>query len=97
MRALVARAGEEVSFTGFVARDQGMPADEFQLSRFVISCCIADALAVQVRIVDAPPGELKEDQWVRVTGLLYPLGSEVVVTATSVEKVAKPEHPYLSP
>ncbi len=97
MRALVGRAGEEVSFTGFVAREKGMPADEFLLSRFVISCCVADALAVQVRIVDAPPGELKEDQWVRVTGLLYPLGSEVVVTATKVDKVARPERPYLSP
>lgn len=97
MRALIARAGAEVSFTGFVARERGMPADEFLLSRFVISCCVADALAVQVRIVDAPPGELRNDQWVRVTGALYPLGSEVVVSATSVERVSRPERPYLSP
>ncbi|HVF54460.1 MAG TPA: TIGR03943 family protein [Actinomycetota bacterium] len=97
MRALVARAGTEVSFTGFVARDKSMPADEFMLSRFVVSCCVADALAVQVRIVDAPPGELEIDQWVRVTGALYPLGREVVVQATNIEPVPRPKHPYLNP
>jgi uncharacterized repeat protein (TIGR03943 family) len=97
MRALVARAGSESSFTGFVDRQPGEPADEFLLSRFLISCCIADALSIQVRVVNAPPGELKPDDWVRATGKLYPLGREVILDATEVVKVPKPEHPYLSP
>jgi len=97
MRALVGRAGEEVDFTGFVTREAGAPADEFVLTRFLISCCVADALSVQVRVVGAPPGRLKADEWVRVDGQMYPLGREVIVDATAVEKVPKPARPYLSP
>lgn len=97
MQALVKRAGSEVSFVGFVARDSGMPADEFMLSRFLVSCCVADALSVQVRIVGAPPGELAEDDWVQVTGAMYPLGREVIVDASDVVKVDRPKRPYLNP
>jgi uncharacterized repeat protein (TIGR03943 family) len=96
-KALVARAGDEVSFVGFVTRDDGTPADEFTLIRFLISCCVADALSVEVRVVGAPPGEFKEDDWVRVTGELYPLGEEVAVDASEIEKVRRPKRPYLNP
>lgn len=97
MKALVGRAGSEVSFTGFVTRDPGMPADEFVLTRFLISCCVADALSVEARVVGAPPGAFENDQWVRVSGKFYPLGGEVIVDATEVVKVAKPDKPYLNP
>ena len=96
MDALAQRAGEDVTFVGFVNRDPGMPADEFILTRFLISCCVADALSVEVRVAGAPPGELKQDQWVRVEGKLYPLGREVIVDLTEVTKVSRPEQPYLS-
>lgn len=97
MRVLVARAGEEVSFTGFVVTEPGMPPDEFLLSRFVVSCCVADALSVQVRVVNVTPGTFTRDGWVRVTGALYPLGQEIVVDAASVDEVSRPKHPYLNP
>lgn len=97
MQALVKRAGSEVSFVGFVARDSGMPADEFMLSRFLVSCCVADALSIQVRIVGAPPGKLAEDDWVQVTGAMYPLGREVIVDASEVVPVDRPKRPYLNP
>jgi uncharacterized repeat protein (TIGR03943 family) len=97
MRALVDRAGEQVDFTGFVTRDGGMPANEFVLTRFLISCCVADALSAQVRVVGAPPGGFKEDEWVRVEGAVYPLGKEVIVDAADVVSVPRPKHPYLSP
>lgn len=93
---LVARAGSTVSLVGFVSRRSGMPADEFMLTRFLVSCCVADALSVQVRVVGTPPGRFAEDQWVRVTGSLYPLGREVLVEAGSVEAVPRPDRPYLN-
>jgi uncharacterized repeat protein (TIGR03943 family) len=96
MAALRARAGAEVTFIGFVNRRSGMPADEFLLTRFLISCCVADALSVQVRVVGSPPGEFANDQWVEVTGLLYPLDNEVVIDASLVERVPEPKHPYLN-
>lgn len=97
MEALVERAGSEVTFTGFVTRDPAMPADEFVLTRFLISCCVADALSVEARVVGAPPGAFEKDQWVRVTGNFYPLGGEVIVDAADVVKVQRPKKPYLNP
>jgi putative membrane protein len=97
MQTLVRRAGSDVSFTGFVARNPGMPADELLLTRFLITCCVADALSIQVRVVGAPPGRFDADDWVRVSGRIYPLGREVLVDADAVVGVARPEHPYLNP
>jgi uncharacterized repeat protein (TIGR03943 family) len=94
-RALTARAGSRVAFVGIVVRREGMPADEFLLTRFIMTCCVADALSVQVRVVGAPPGGFGEDQWVRVAGTIYPLGREVIVQASEITRVPRPARPYL--
>jgi putative membrane protein len=96
MRQLVSRAGAPVSFEGFVTRREGTPADEFVLTRFMVSCCVADALSVQVRVVGAPPGPFEQDQWVRVTGHLYPIEGEFLVDASTVEAIPRPAEPYLN-
>lgn len=95
-KALAEKAGHQVEFTGIVVRRDTMPADEFMLTRFIVSCCVADALSVQVRVVGAPPGRFPQDTWVRVTGTIYPLGQEVVVDAARVEEVPRPGEPYLN-
>jgi uncharacterized repeat protein (TIGR03943 family) len=97
MRALVRRAGSQVDFVGFVTRSPSQPEDEFVLTRFIISCCVADALSVQVRVVGVPPGEFAEDQWVRVRGTFYPVGDDILVDASDVTSVPRPSHPYLNP
>lgn len=94
--ALRARAGERVSIEGFVTEQAG-EADRFQLTRFVITCCVADATISYVTVVDAPPGTFHTDEWVRVQGPIYPLGSEILVQAESIEPIAPPEDPYLTP
>lgn len=95
-RALEERAGTPVVFEGIVTRRAGQAADEFMLTRFIVSCCVADALSVQVRVVGAPPGRFSLDQWVRVKGTFYPVGRETVVDATSVEPIPQPDDPYLN-
>ena len=96
MTALVKRAGSPVEFVGFVDRATGMPADEFYLTRFLVSCCAADAVSLRVRVVGAPPGELRQDRWVTVSGRIYPLLREVIVHASAVTPVKRPERPYLN-
>jgi uncharacterized repeat protein (TIGR03943 family) len=97
LEKLAPRAGSTSSFTGFVTRDSSDGADEFRLNRFMISCCPGDAVNIQLRIVGAPPGGFKLDDWVRVTGKIYPIGAEVIVDASDVERVDRPKHPYLNP
>lgn len=95
-RALVSRAGSRVTFEGIVVKREGMPADEFLLTRFIVSCCVADALSVEVRVVGTPPGKFDQDEWVRVTGTFYPVGHDVVVDASDVEAIPQPDDPYLN-
>ena len=94
--ALRARAGERVTIEGFVTEEPG-EADRFQLTRFVITCCVADATISYVTVVDAPPGAFETDEWVRVTGPIYPLGSDILVQAESIERIDAPDEPYLTP
>lgn len=95
-RALAARAGETVAFVGFVTRYDDTPADEFLLTRYVVTCCVADATVAQVRVVNVTPGAFEDNEWVEVVGSIYPLGREVIVSAASIESVERPDRPYLS-
>lgn len=95
--ALAKRAGEQVEFVGFVTRYADTPADEFLLTRFIVTCCVADATIAQVRVVNVPPGRFESNDWVEVRGLIYPLGREVIVNASSVEAVPRPDRSYLTP
>jgi len=96
-RALAARAGETVDFIGFVTRYADTPADEILLTRYVVTCCVADATIAQVRVVNVTPGRFRPNDWVEVTGTIYPIGREVIVNASAVEPVDRPERPYLTP
>ena len=96
-RALATRAGETVSFVGFVVRRDDTPADEFLLTRYVVTCCVADATIAQVRVVNVTPGAFEDEAWVEVTGTIYPLGREVIVNAQQIDEVDRPQRPYLTP
>jgi uncharacterized membrane protein YcgQ (UPF0703/DUF1980 family) len=95
-RALATRAGETVDLVGIVTRYPDTPVDEFLLTRYVVTCCVADATVAQVRVVNVTPGAFDDNEWARVSGTIYPLGREVIVNAAEVEAVARPERPYLS-
>jgi uncharacterized repeat protein (TIGR03943 family) len=96
-RALAARAGETVRFVGFVSIRDDTPAGEFLLTRYVVTCCVADATIAQVHVVDVVPGTFADEDWVEVTGTIFPLGREVFVDATDVTQIERPERPYLTP
>jgi uncharacterized repeat protein (TIGR03943 family) len=95
--ALAKRAGEQVDFVGFVTRYADTPADEFLLSRYIVTCCVADATIALVRVVNVPPGAFATNQWVEVRGTIYPLGREVIVNASQITDVPRPSRPYLTP
>ncbi len=96
-RALAKRAGTNVDFIGIVTRYDDTPADEFLLTRYVITCCVADATVAQVRVVNVVPGRFSADEWVEVRGPIYPIGREIIVDASSIQQVAQPDKPYVTP
>ena len=82
--ALASRAGERVDFVGFVTRYGDTPADELFLTRYVVTCCVADATIAQVRVVNVTPGSFEPNDWIEVIGPIYPVGREVIVDATEI-------------
>jgi uncharacterized repeat protein (TIGR03943 family) len=84
--------GATVQLSGFVAGDDG---EGFQLVRYQIACCAADAAPVVVRVVgiegDPPP----RDTWVTVTGSHRPGDRDVPeLAATSLVEIPEPDDPY---
>jgi putative membrane protein len=96
-QALARHAGEQVDLIGIVTRFADTPAGEFLLTRYIVTCCVADATTAQVRVVNVPPGRFQANDWVEVKGPIYPLGRQLIVNATSVEAVPRPARPYLTP
>ena len=93
--------GEEAKVIGFVYRDERFAGEEFMVSRFVLSCCAADASPLGL-IVRWPEGStLADDEWVEVKGYFEAgrfAGEEMpILIAESVTSTAIPERPYLYP
>jgi putative membrane protein len=93
--------GQAVDVIGFVYRDPRNAANQFWVSRFAISCCVADASAVGLLVQSDATGSLKNDSWVHVTGKLDVgefAGEKVpVIIPVKIEPTDQPENPYLYP
>jgi putative membrane protein len=89
-------AGTPVQLEGFVSSPPRSRGGRFELSRFYITCCVADAVPVSV-FVTAPRGEQpRRDEWLDVTGALVRGNREWIVRAAHVEHIDAPADPYLS-
>lgn len=94
-------AGQQVDVIGFVYRDPRNADDQFWVSRFAVSCCVADATAIGLLVQSDQAGSLTNDKWVRVTGRLGVgefAGERLpVILPDMIEPTEQPEHPYLYP
>ncbi len=94
-----ALAGQQATVSGFVYRDIRFTDEQFMVSRFTISCCVADALAIGV-VVQMPGGlDYETDSWVEVTGT-FQAGSLAeedipVLRVEDITRIEQPEQPYL--
>jgi uncharacterized repeat protein (TIGR03943 family) len=84
--------GATVQLTGFISRvDPG----GFQLARYQIACCAADAVPAIVLVRGVAGHPPRRDSWVRVTGAyLGGSGDLPRLAATSVEQIPVPNEPY---
>jgi uncharacterized repeat protein (TIGR03943 family) len=87
------RAGVRVDINGLVSGE--LEEGTFELSRFLASCCAADAMPFSIRVqppADAPKLELS--QWLQVAGTLQSIGGSLVVLAERMEPIDRPANPY---
>jgi uncharacterized repeat protein (TIGR03943 family) len=98
---LEAVVGENATVSGFVYRQEGFAEDRFMVSRFVITCCAADAMPVGLYVSWPESKTLADDQWVEVSGQfeLRDIDSKQtpVLLAETVTLIDIPAQPYLYP
>lgn len=87
------KPGLRVRLLGFVVGSKDVPPGTFELARFYIACCIADAEAVGVPVEGRGPSP---NTWLEVTGSLARRGKRLVVIPDEVARVRAPKQPYLS-
>ena len=93
--------GQMARVTGFVYHDPRLPANQFIVSRFVITCCTADASAIGMIVNWNQSAALKESSWVEVKGPVQAskLGGQPIplIEASDVQSTPQPDQPYLYP
>lgn len=84
--------GSTVQLTGFISR---VDPDGFQLARYQIACCAADAVPAVVLVHGVAGRPPRRDSWVKVTGsYLRGPGQLPRLAATSVVPIPVPNEPY---
>lgn len=94
-------AGQAVQVSGFVYQDERYGADQFMVTRFVVSCCVADANVLGLLVQWPTDQTPANDQWVEVEGVFVanpdPHSPMPMVAARTVKPIAVPSQPYLYP
>jgi uncharacterized repeat protein (TIGR03943 family) len=94
-----AYADQPVKVSGFVVHMPNWPDDHFMISRFVLTCCAADAYPVGLP-VQLPVGESmpEPDTWLEVTGTMQ-TGTldgkrQLVIGSPTLLEIPEPRNPY---
>ncbi len=94
--------GRPATVSGFVVfpADLDLPPDQLMLARYVLTCCVADAGGVGVRVQWPAAQSFVSEQWVEVTGIMQsiPVGETVqpLLIATRIQTIDAPKKPYLT-
>ncbi len=90
---------QKVNVNGFVVYRPELPANYLMLSRFVITCCAADAYPVALPVKFT--GDRKtypQDSWLQVKGkmIVEPFGKDrqLVIAASELQPIKAPKNPY---
>ncbi|MGI8706977.1 MAG: TIGR03943 family putative permease subunit [Actinomycetota bacterium] len=88
--------GTPIRLTGFVTHAADAPGEGFDLTRFYVSCCAADALPFSVRIGPSVGfADPQENDWLEVQGRVARDESGFYVQAQDIAEVPEPAVPYL--
>lgn len=85
--------GIALELTGFVSKT---PSEgTFELTRFYVSCCAADALPYSVTVTADDSGSIEVNQWLHVDGTITETPEGYRLEANSIEPLEPPDDPYL--
>ena len=91
--------GQPVDLIGFIYREPNMPADQFMVARFTVSCCVADAFAIGLPVQLDGAEQYATGAWVHLRGSMqvgtFRGQTMPIVRPQQVEEVPQPDSPYL--
>ncbi|MBE9177235.1 TIGR03943 family protein [Oculatella sp. LEGE 06141] len=94
-----AYTGQPARVEGFVIQSPELPDGYFMISRFIITCCAADAYpaGLPVKLAEEQPLP-NSDTWLRVEGSMttesYNDSRHLVIQASSLTTIPEPKNPY---
>jgi uncharacterized repeat protein (TIGR03943 family) len=91
--------GQKVNINGFVFYPKGLPANYLMLSRFVITCCAADAYPVALPVkFTGDRQQYPQDRWLQVKGKAivetFSGSRQLVIDASDIKPIPTPKNPY---
>ncbi len=91
--------GKEIEIVGFVYREPDFAQDEMSISRFTVSCCVADLQVMGTMATGEAAKDLKNDEWVKVTGVINKTNKNdrdiPLIEIGKLEKIEAPSDPYI--
>jgi uncharacterized repeat protein (TIGR03943 family) len=91
--------GQKAKIIGFILKDKSLPENYFLISRFVLSCCAADARPIGIPVqYDRQKFQLNENDWIELSAHFE--SKEIqnqrqpVLVMENLKKVPIPENPY---
>lgn len=91
--------GQKVNINGFIVAAPDLGSNYILLSRFILTCCAADAypVALPVQLQDNSQS-YKPDSWLQVQGRMATVNlagkRQLVVVANAVQPIPTPKNPY---
>ncbi|MBE9192817.1 TIGR03943 family protein [Gloeocapsopsis crepidinum LEGE 06123] len=94
-----AYTGQSAKVQGFVIHPPELPPEYILISRFVITCCAADAYPVGLPVkLSSSRQAYPPDTWLEIEGTMMTdtlAGKrQLTIQATSLTQIAEPENPY---
>ena len=94
-----AYTGQKAKVQGFVVHPKEMPDNYMIISRFILTCCAADAYPVGLPVkLSTSRSEYKPDSWLEVEGQMITeiIGDkrQLTIEANSLKPIPQPKNPY---
>lgn len=90
--------GDDVAVTGFVYHGEDDADGVFQVARFVVACCVADARGYTLPVRWSDTEALGNDEWVQISGRIGTAADgSLIVLADTVTTIEAPSNPYIYP
>ncbi len=92
--------GQKVNVKGFVVYPDNLSPQYFRITRFIITCCAADAypISLTVRLREGDRSSYKPDSWLDVEGtiIVETLANQrqIVIQANRLKPSPQPDRPY---